>query len=122
MMMGFFSSSPEKEIKKMIDALEPVAELSDDAIATWKGGIPIYDKSISKVFERKLSDFWIDQNYLENKKIIGEKKIEEFELDELKTAITAFWRMERFSYGAWASSIQEGFITKFRNRLIELKN
>ena len=104
----------------MIKALDPICELSNENIAIWKNGIPIYHKSISKIFGRKLSDFWIDQNYLENKKTIGEKKIKEFDINELKTAMTAFWRMERYCYGAWASSISEGFVKEFRDRLIEL--
>jgi hypothetical protein len=118
--MGFFKSKPQKQIQLMVEKIDSLSDLPESEICTWKNGVPIYNEKIEAFF--RFDDFWIVRDYNQRMKDLMNIKMEEWDLEGIKTRLTAINRSERFNYGAWGRTIQDGTLTAISNRLKQIKD
>ena len=76
-----------------------------------KDGYPVYPKPISEFMRYIASSSWCDHNYkpAETRDILS--RIDSASISEVKSALTAVSRSERFSTGAWKTALVEGRIS-----------
>ena len=104
----------------MVEKIESLSDLPESDICSWENGTPVYNEKIEAFF--RFDGFWIVRDYNLRMKDLMNKKMDEWNLEEIKTRLTAINRSERFNYGAWERIIQDGTLTEISNRLKKIKD
>ena len=105
-------------------------------VKRWEGGekqkngsttmpYPTYEKVVEDFFRVAANEYWLDYEYnptQAGEMLRNENFIRSASLEQIKTMLTFCVRGERFSDGHWGAMIEEGYIRRILERLIEINS
>ena len=125
-----------QQLIRLIDFLPKFSRDGFEPIVEWKGGEkndqgilnlphPEYDPLVMDFIKEVSTDFWLDNQYVQNMKEIEAVLdniylVNDLTLPLIKTLITYFIRGERFCDGHWAAMIDRGYIRAILERLMNI--
>lgn len=88
----------------------------------WKDGLPNYPVPISTFFNYITSSPWCDYQYdpADTNDILN--RIDTANISEVRSALTAISRIERFCTGAWEDALENEYLSSVIERARELTN
>ena len=124
-----------QEIETLIAFLPRLYANGFSPVISWEGGrqkdgsyilpYPHYHSLVDEFFRVVAGGGWIDFEYKPEQAyqmLKDEKLVQTASLSHIKTMLTFCLRGERFSDGHWAQMIEEGYIRRLLERLIEIKS
>ena len=112
-------SSNEKIYKQLV--LETIEDLKNNVNCCTKDDNPFSDSKLDETLKAFIHYLYenelLDQNYLENIKIVEKKEIEELTQEEVLTYLTFIIRADRFSPGTIYNNVKNGKLLTLLERL-----